>query len=216
VNRIRVLLADDHLLIRSGIRSLLEKNQDVEVVGEASEGLEALQLAAELSPDIVLMDIAMKGMNGLEATKRLLAVNPSLKVIILSMHVTEPYVSQALRIGASGYLAKRSALVELRAAIDSVVRGETYLCAEVPSRWKGNSKAQTANDEPFDRLSPRQREVLQLIAEGQTNKSIAYRLGLSIKTVEIHRTKLMSQLGVHDIAGLVRFALRMGLISNEE
>jgi DNA-binding NarL/FixJ family response regulator len=213
----RVLLADDHVLIRGGIRSLLEKDPQVEVVGEVSDGLGALRQAAALRPDLILMDIAMPRLNGLEVTARLGRQFPAIKVVILSMHGNEQYVWQALRSGAAGYLVKRSATAELAKAIAAISRGEFYLCAEIPRRVLQDFRSQTTEvPGPLERLTPRQREILQLIAEGETNKSIAQRLRLSVKTVEAHRTHLMSQLRIHDLASLVRFAVRAGVVPVEE
>lgn len=207
---IRVLLADDHTLVRAGIRALLAAMAQVEVVGEASDGEEALRLALHLQPDIVLMDIAMKGMNGLQATARLREQLPRARVIILSMHATGDYLQQALRAGAVGYILKDAATLELQLALAAVVRGDTYLSPAVSAQIVAGF---LQHDKPADAvaLTPRQGEVLRLIAAGLSTKEIAFRLHLSGKTVDSHRAQLMERLGIHDIAGLVRYAIRIGL-----
>lgn len=207
----RVLLVDDHKLVRAGIRALLEAMPDVQVVGEAGDGGEALDLARKCHPDIVLMDIAMKGMNGLDATARLRRDAPECRVIILSMHATGDYLEQALHAGANGYMLKDAATFELQLAIEAVSRGETYLSPAVSALIvKGYlQQEKQSGDSP---LTPRQTEILGMIAAGHNTKEIAFKLGLSIKTVETHRAQLMDRLGIRDIAGLVRYAIRTGLI----
>ncbi|MEK7293905.1 MAG: response regulator transcription factor [Nitrospirota bacterium] len=209
---LRVLLAEDHTLVRAGIRALLESLDGIEVVAEAADGREALRLVKAHSPDILLMDITMKEMNGLEAAARLAKEHSATRVIILSMHADQVYVRQALQAGAAGYLLKGADLAELELALKAVMRGDTYLSPSVSKDLVGNllsGKASTAN--PLDELTPRQREILQLVAEGRTTKEIAGRLDLSIKTVETHRAQLMERLNIHDVAGLVKFAIRAGL-----
>lgn len=211
---IRVLLADDHTLVRAGLRKLLESMPDVEVVGEADDGLALLALAAQLQPNLVLTDIAMPGLNGLEATARLVKAQPETRVVILSMHQDEEYVRQALRHGAAGYLLKDAAPVELELALKAVLRGETYLSPAVSKGVLSDYVQRLRGDEkPAVLLTPRQREVLQLIAESHSTKEIARRLDLSVKTVDTHRSGLMKQLDIHEVAGLVRYAMRTGLIS---
>ncbi len=213
---IRVLLADDHTLVRAGIRGLLQGLERVEVVGEAGDGQEALRLAETLRPDIVLLDIGMPGLNGLEVAGRLATVDPPVRVIILSMHISEEYVLRALRAGCAGYLLKGSAVAELEVAIRAVARGETYLSPAVSKHVVDDYVTRTGGAaDPLDALTPRQREILQLAAEGHSSKEIAERLGISYRTVEAHRAQLMERLGVHDLAGLVRFAVRVGLIRPE-
>jgi len=214
---IRVILADDHTLVRAGIRALLEKLPDVAVVAEASDGRELLKLALAHQPDVVLMDVAMPGLNGLEATGRLLKALPKTRVIILSMHHNEEYVWRALKANAAGYLLKKAATAELETALRSVVRGEIYLSQEISSRLPKNFALDgiASRKSPLEQLTGRQREILQLIAEGQNTKQIAELLKVSPKTVEYHRMKLMAGLNVHDVPGLVRFALRVGLIPPE-
>jgi len=215
VNSIRVLLADDHTLVRAGLRKLLESMPGIEVVGEASDGLELLELAEKLQPQVVLMDIAMPGLNGLEATGRIARAWPDIRVLILSMHQNAEYVRQALRHGAVAYLLKDSAPMELELALKAVLNGETYLSPAVSKGVVTDYVHRLRTEEqPADVLTPRQREVLQLIAEGQSTKEIARRLDLSVKTVETHRTQLMKQLDIHEVAGLVRYAMRSGLVSS--
>lgn len=211
---LRVMLADDHTLVRAGLHKLLDTLADVEVVGEAGDGQTLLELAAQRRPDVVLMDIAMPGLNGLEATARLLQDNPAVRVMILSMHQSEEYVRRALRLGAAAYLLKDAAPLELELALGAVMRGETYLSPAV-SKGVVSDYVQRlrGDDQAGDQLSPRQREVLQRIAEGLSTKEIARQLDLSVKTVETHRTSLMKQLDVHEVTGLVRYAIKMGLVS---
>jgi DNA-binding NarL/FixJ family response regulator len=212
MKRIRVLLADDHALVRAGFRSLLENIPAVTVVAQAGNGREAIDLLRKHHPDIALMDIAMPGLNGLEALTRCKEF-PKTRVIILSMHATEEYVVQALRRGAAGYLIKDAAVGELAVAIRSILKGEIYLSRTI-SRHVIDTYLERVGDKsgPFDQLTSRQREVLQLIAEGSNTKEIAFLLKLSVKTVETHRGHLMEKLGIHDIAGLVRYAMRTGLV----
>lgn len=213
----RVLLADDHTLVRSGFRALLEQIDDVEVVAEAADGREALRLTEEHRPNLVLMDIAMPELNGLEAASRITKQFPDVSVILLSMHASEEYVSEALKTGAAGYMLKDAAAVELQLALKAVANGESYLSPAVASRVVA-ARAQPAGARAtgLGRLTPRQREILQLIAEGNSTKSIARKLELSVKTVETHRAKLMARLDIHDIAGLVRYAIRIGLVIPED
>jgi len=214
---IRVLLADDHTLVRAGIRSLLEGLENVEVVGEAGDGQEAVRLAESLRPDVVLLDVGMPGLNGLDVAARLATQDASIRVLILSMHTSEEYVLRALRAGCAGYLLKGSAVAELAIAVRAVARGETYLSPAVSKHVMDDYVRRTGGaTDPIDALTPRQREVLQLVAEGNTSKDIADRLGLSFKTVEAHRAQIMERLGLHDVAGLVRFAVRMGLVRPED
>jgi len=214
---VRVLLADDHTLVRAGIRALLEKMPEVEVVGEASDGREVLNLVKTLRPALVLMDITMPGLNGLEATARLAREFTEVRVIILSMHSNEEYYWRALKAGAAGYLLKKSATAELETALQRVAQGEIYLSREISARLlkKFPLHAMTGRKSPLEQLTDRQREVLQLIAEGQNTKEIGEILKVSPKTVEYHRMKLMNCLNMHDIPGLVRFALRTGLLPQE-
>jgi len=216
-NPIRIILADDHTLVRSGIRALLEKLPGVEVVGEASDGREILDLVRTQVPGVVLMDISMPSLNGLEATERITREFPEVRVIILSMHHNEEYVWRALKAGAAGYLLKKAAMAELATALQQVALGKTYLSQEISARLPRNFAVDgiAHRPSPLEQLTSRQREILQLTAEGQNTKSIAELLKVSPKTIEYHRMKLMDCLNVHDIPGLVRFALRVGLIPQE-
>jgi DNA-binding NarL/FixJ family response regulator len=215
---IRLVLADDHTLVRAGIRALLEKLPWVEVVGEAGDGREALKLVAAKAPNVVLLDISMPSLNGLEATARIVKEFPEVRVLILSMHNNEEYYWRALKAGASGYLLKKAATAELESALQRVVRGEIYLSREISGRLVKQLPLQgmAGSKGPLEQLTSRQREILQLVAEGQNTKQIGEILKLSPKTVEYHRMKLMDGLNVHDVPGLVRFALRVGLIPMEK
>jgi DNA-binding NarL/FixJ family response regulator len=221
---IRILLADDHALFRAGLRMLLEHMSGVEVVGEAGDGREAVRLSKTLQPTVVLMDIAMSGLNGLEATAQIAEESPRARVIILSMHLNEQYTVQALRAGAAGYLLKDAAAAELEQAVKTVTRGDTYLSPAVSTHvltdYRRRLRPGTESERPelsaTPPLTPRQREILQLIAEGHTTKQIAAVLHRSEKTIEAHRTRLMQQLDLHDVAGLVRYAIRIGLVSPEK
>ena len=212
---IRVLLADDHALVRAGIRSLLGSMVDVQVIAEASSGEEALELASRELPDVVLMDIAMKGITGLEAAARMRELHPSVRVVILSMHSGEEYVLQALRAGAVGYLLKDAATGELELALRSVIRGESWLSPAVSRQVVEGYVQRVGGEAAPDLLTARQREVLRLVAGGKSTKEIAYLLNLSVKTVETHRAQIMERLGIRDVAGLVRYALRTGLVPPE-
>ncbi|MGH8102586.1 MAG: response regulator [Chthoniobacterales bacterium] len=212
----RILLVDDHQLVRAGIRALLEKTPSVEVIGEADDGRQAFELMRRYRPDIVLMDIAMPNLNGLEAVDRIKKESPETKVIILSMHANEEYVVRALRSDVAGYLIKDAAVDELEQAIRTVTHGETYLSQRISRRVIRDYLANTDRLRgPLEQLTSRQREVLQLIAEGKNTKEIADLLQVSVKTVEAHRLQLMQRLDIHDIPGLVRYAIRSGLISSE-
>ncbi|HEU4645777.1 MAG TPA: response regulator transcription factor [Burkholderiales bacterium] len=213
--RLRVLLVDDHALVRAGIRSLLQELADVEVVAEASDGAQALQIAEREQPDVVLMDIAMKGMNGLEAAAKLRERQPGVKVVILSMHTSEEYVLLALRAGAAGYLIKDSATAELGLALNSVMRGETYLSPAISRQVVDGYVQRVGTGTGADPLTQRQREVLKHIAEGRSTKEIAFELDLSVKTIETHRAQIMERLGIRDVAGLVRYAMRVGIVPPE-
>lgn len=213
---VRVVLADDHVLVRAGLRKLLELIPDLVVVGEADDGLALIALVSQLQPDLVLMDIAMPGLNGLEATARVKKNWPQVRVIILSMHQSEGYVQQALRHGAAGYLLKDAAPLELDVALRAVMRGETYLSPAVSQGVMSDYVVRLRSDQPpVALLTPRQREVLTLIAQGKSSKDIARHLDLSVKTIDTHRSQLMKQLDIHEVAGLVRFAMREGLIFPE-
>lgn len=213
---IQVLLVDDHVLVRAGIRTLLEKIPNVKVVAEAASGREALELVKTKLPDLVLMDIAMANLNGLEALSRIAKDFPEVKVMILSAHANEEYVIRALRGGAAGYMLKDSATAELELAVSSVREGKTYLSPSI-SRTAIDNYLERMGDvvSPLEQLTSRQREILQLIGEGKNTKEIASNLEISVKTVESHRLQLMERLRIHDVPGLVRFAIRTGLVSAE-
>jgi DNA-binding NarL/FixJ family response regulator len=212
----QVLLADDHVLVRAGIRTLLEKIPNVKVVAEAASGREALEIVKTKLPDLVLMDIAMANLNGLEALSRIAKDFPEVKVMILSAHANEEYVIRALRGGAAGYMLKDSATAELELAVSSVREGKTYLSPSI-SRTAIDNYLERMGDvvSPLEQLTSRQREILQLIGEGKNTKEIASNLEISVKTVESHRLQLMERLRIHDVPGLVRFAIRTGLVSAE-
>jgi DNA-binding NarL/FixJ family response regulator len=202
-------------LFRAGIRSRLQDLAGIEVIAEAGSGREALRLCQTHHPDVALMDIMMPELNGLDASARLAAISPSTRTIILSMNASEEYVLQALRCGAVGYLLKNISPSELEQAIREVARGETYLSPAVSKHVIAAYLQRVGGGEisSLERLTPRQREVLQLVAEGNTTKAIAGKLNLSAKTVEMHRSQLMAALDIHDVAGLVRYAIRMGVIT---
>jgi DNA-binding NarL/FixJ family response regulator len=209
---LRVVLVDDHVLVRAGIRALVEAIPGAVIVGEASHGREALALARQHSPDLVIMDISMPELNGIEATEALVAALPRTRVLILSMHAAEEFVRRAMRSGATGYVLKDSVPMELRLAIDSVARGEVYVSPRV-SRHLVTALTEGARGSPLAALTLRQREVLQMIAEGKSTKETAAALGVSAKTVETHRAAIMTRLGIRDIAGLVMYAARHNLVS---
>ncbi|MGH7439069.1 MAG: response regulator [Polyangiaceae bacterium] len=216
---LRVLLADDHALVRAGMRALLEDLPGVEVVGEAGDGHEALQLVRATSPDIALVDISMPTLNGLEVVTRAQKEFPRTRVVIVSMHTDDEFVRRALLAGAAGYLAKTADRAELEAALAAVARGETWLSPAVSGKLAASPteriSPRPAGNGPFEILTPRQREVLQLVAEGLSTKEIASHLKVSLKTVETHRSELMDRLGIHGVAGLVRYAIRVGLVRPE-
>ena len=210
----RVLIADDHPLILAALRAMLERLEGVRVVAEASDGRAAVTLALEHRPDVAILDISMRELNGIEATQRIKAGSPSTRVMILSSHAEEELVQRAIRTGASGYLSKGTGLQQLGLAIEAVRKGECYFGSDiaqhlVASLVHGPSEAR---ESPLDRLTPRQREVLQLIAEGKHTKEVAHVLGTSAKTVESHRAEIMRRLGIDSVAGLALFAARHGLV----
>jgi RNA polymerase sigma factor (sigma-70 family) len=209
---IRVLIADDHALVRGGIRALVEKIEGVVVVGEAGKGSEALELVHELKPNLLLLDLTMPDGGGFEVLEHVKKNFPEILVIVLTVHEAGEYAIRALREGAAGFLPKSAASTELEQAIQTVIDGEIYISPEMLKKTviKGTTKR-----ELLDTLSPRQREVLRLIAEGRTTKQIAAELGISVKTVETHRAQLMERLNIRDVAGLVRYAILVGLIDVE-
>jgi DNA-binding NarL/FixJ family response regulator len=212
---IKVLLADDHALVRCGIRALLERISDVEIVGEAASGVEALRLIEQRKPDVALVNISMPELNGLETAARAIKEHPRTRIIIFSMHADEEYVRRALLLGASGYLVKTADRAELELAIRAVARGEKWLSPRVSSGVVAAFSRGDVASSPAASLTPRQRETLQLIAEGHSTKEIACRLGLSAKTVESHRAQLMRRLGARNVPALVRCAIRLRLVPPE-
>ena len=210
MKRIRILLADDHAVVRAGFKMILGAQPDMDIAGEAANGREAVELAAQLHPDIVVMDVAMPELNGIEATRRLLAADPHIRVIALSMHKDSVYVREILRAGARGYLLKDSGADDLVSAVRAVAAGESYLSPAVSNAVLDDYRKHVTN--PIDLLTSREREVLQMLAEGKTNKEIATLLNLSVYTVDAHRGRIMEKLNLHSINDLVRFALRNGLI----
>jgi DNA-binding NarL/FixJ family response regulator len=218
----RVLLADDHHLVRAGIRALVTSFNNYEIVAEAGDGIEALQLLRQHKPDIALLDIAMPGLNGLEVTAAINKVLPCIQVIILSMHSSEVYVNRALRAGAAGYILKGAFTGELEQALDAVGRGEKFISSAVSHYFSDpvnvmvkSKEKETDEVTRYNSLPLRQRQVLQMIAEGLSTKEIAKKMTLSPKTVKTYRVEMMSRLQIHDVAGLVRFAIRSGLVIDD-
>ena len=210
---VRIVLADDHALVRAGMKSLLASAEGFEVVGEASNGREAVRLVKTLKPDVALFDIAMPELNGLDAARRLSAECPEVRILILSMHTDPGYVREAMQAGTAGYVLKDAGVEELELAIRAALRGERYLDPRVSKQViEGYVRGLEAPEGP--ELTPRQREILQLIAEGRSTREIAQRLHVSVKTVETHRAQLMDRLGIRDVAGLTRYAIRIGLVSD--
>ncbi len=215
MNPVRVLIADDHALVRAGIRVLVEKIEGMEVVAEAGKGSEALELVRELRPDLMLLDITMPDGGGFEVLEQVAKKYPEIRIVVLTVHEAGEYAIRALREGAAGFLPKSAASTELEQAIQTVVRGEVYISPETSRKTLLEYGKGTTKRDLLATLSPRQREVLRLIAEGKTTKQIAQLLEISVKTVETHRAQLMERLGIHDVAGLVRYAIIVGLIEVE-
>jgi RNA polymerase sigma factor (sigma-70 family) len=216
--KIRVLVADDHAIIREGLRVMLGNQPDMEVVGIASNGYEAIRLVDQREPDVVVMDISMPELNGIEAISQMLPRHPNIKVIVLSIHETKPYVYRALKAGARGYLLKETAGLEVVDAVRAVYSGDRYLSQRISDLLTDVSFRNlevSMEVSPLERLSPREREILQLVAEGKTSQEIAERLSISPKTVDTYRSRLMHKIGVEDMAGLVKFAIQHGVISLE-
>ena len=212
---IRVLIADDHTVVAEGLRHLVEAESDIEVVAVVADGREAVQQARDTQPDVVLMDLSMPELNGADATRAILERDPQCRVIVLSMYAQREYVRRALKAGAAGYVVKRSAAKEVVEAIRAVHAGQRYLSPRVADVVL-EDYTDEKQDDPLTRLSAREREVLQLLAEGRTGAQIAERLSLSQKTVETYRARLVEKLGIRDLAGLVRFAIQKGLVSLDE
>lgn len=222
MSRYTVLLADDHRLMRAGLKTLIESFGDLEVVGEADDGLQATHFARRYTPDIAVIDLTMPGMNGLDAIARIVRESPRTRIVALSMHTAEHYVLEALRAGAKAYVVKDCAVDELERALRAVCRHESYLSPSISGHVLGTLHRKTEGDKPqegmrtaFDTLTRRQREVLQLIAEGYSTREIAKRLSVSTKTIETHRAKIMQRLDIYDVASLTRFAIRSGMIGPE-
>jgi two-component system response regulator NreC len=215
MSKIRVFVADDHLILREGIASLLEKVPDIEIVGEADDGAEAVEKVERLMPDVVLMDITMPGLNGLEATRQIKQKHPGIKVLILTMHETDQYLAGMLQAGASGYVVKSTATSELISAIRAVHQGDVYLYASIARMLVGDylQKVRAGEEKAsYDGLTQREREILMYIAEDKRNKEIADLLSISVRTVQAHRANLMEKLGAHDRTELVKYAIRKGII----
>lgn len=214
---IRIILADDHKIMREGLKALLEKQQDIEVVAEADNGLEVIRLTKKIKPDIVIMDIGMPELNGIEATRQIAADVPGVKVIALSMHSDKRFVIEMLKVGASGYLLKDSASEELTSAIRAVAANKPYLSPKITDVVIKDYLSTLSKTEPsaFTVLTAREREVLQLLSEGKTTKQIAFALNVSVKTIETHRQQMMEKLNLRSIAELTKYAIREGLTSLE-
>ena len=212
MRKIKVLIVDDHALMRDGISALLNVNEDIEVIGEASEGKEAIKKMGELKPDVVVMDIAMPNMDGMEATRQIVKANKDMKVLILTQHENKEYVLSAIKAGASGFVPKKALGSELVSAIRSVYRGDSFLHPSVATALIEDYRRHTGMD-PFDKLTTRERDILRHIAEGHTSQEIANMLVISLKTVLGYRTKIMEKLDIHNRTELIKFAMRKGLIS---
>lgn len=214
---LRVLIVDDHTIVRQGLRKLLESEGDIEIVGEAADGREAVAKAADLTPSVVLLDISMPGLNGLEAIRQIMKRSPKTRVLVLSMHKNEAYVLQALRNGASGYVLKESASEEIVTALRALGRGESYLSPSISrvvidDYLRINSGGEQAGRSLYESLTAREREIFQLLAEGLKNHEVAERLHVSVKTVETHRAHVMEKLGLNNIAELVKYAIEIGIV----
>ena len=208
---IRILIADDHNLVRAGIKALLETVEGFQVVADVDDGTQACQLAAELQPDVAILDIAMPGKTGMQTLEHIKAAHPGIRIIMLSMHDTEEHVIAAMRLGAVGYVLKSAAPQELEMAVRTVMSGSNWLSASISRQVVDAYLARVRTSDHRDGLTARQMEVLKLIADGQRTKEIAFTLGVSIKTIETYRAQIMNRLGIQDVAGLVRYAIRQGI-----
>ncbi len=213
MDKIKVLVVDDHAIMRDGIRALLSLHDDIKIVGEASEGSEAIEKVQELSPDVIVVDIAMPGMDGLEATRRIMRQNPKAKVLILTQHDNKEYVLAAIKAGSAGYVPKKALGSELISAIRAVHNGESFLYPSAATALIEDYRQLAQTTDPYDHLTPREREILKLVAEGNTSREIASKLFISLKTVLGHRTGMMGKLGLHNHTELIKYAMRKGLVS---
>ena len=213
--KIRILLADDHQIMREGLKALLEKHSSMEVIAEAENGIQTLEIARREKPDVIIMDIAMPDINGIEATRQLKSEMKDIKIVALSMHSDRRFVTETLKAGASAYVLKQSAFEDLEKAIKTVMVNRTFLSADILETVVGDYVSQLTKSEyeAYRQLSNRERQVLQLIAEGNSTKEIAYKLHVSVKTIESHRQNIMTKLSIHNLAGLTKFAVREGLTS---
>ena len=212
MRKIKILLVDDHAIMRDGIKALLSIYDDIEVVGEASEGREAIEMARELNPDVVVMDISMPGMDGLEVTRRLTKRNPGMKVIILTQHDNREYILSAIKVGAAGYIPKKALGADLVSAIRAVHSGDSFLYPSAAKALMDDYRKQAEQPDIYESLTEREREILKLIAEGLTSRDIANALYISQKTVQGHRTKIMEKLDLHNRTELIKYAIRKGLV----
>lgn len=215
--KIRILLADDHQIMREGLKALLEKHSSMEVIAEAENGIQTLEIARREKPDVIIMDIAMPDINGIEATRQLKSEMKDIKIVALSMHSDRRFVTETLKAGASAYVLKQSAFEDLEKAIKTVMVNRTFLSADILETVVGDYVSQLTKSEyeAYRQLSNRERQVLQLLAEGNSTKEIAYKLHVSVKTIESHRQNIMTKLSIHNLAGLTKFAVREGLTSLE-
>src|SRR4030043_912381 len=213
MDKTRILVVDDHAVLRDGIRALLDLQDDIEVIGEASEGKEAIEKAQELLPDVVIMDIAMPGMDGLEATRRIKKKNPKMKILVLTQHDNKEYILSVIKAGASGYVPKRALGSELVSAIRAVKEGDSFLYPSAAAALIEDYLQQTRDEGPYDQLTAREREIFKLIAEGHISREIADMLFLSLRTVQGHRLKIMEKLNLHNRTELIKYAMRKGLVS---
>ncbi len=213
MDKIKILVVDDHAIMRDGIRALLDLHDDIEIVGEASEGKEAIEKAQELAPDVIVMDIVMPGMDGLEATRRITKKYPKVKVLVLTQHDNKEYILSTIKAGSSGYVPKRALGSELVSAIRAVHGGDSFLYPSAAAALIEDYRHQAEAVEPYDRLTAREREILKLIAEGHTSREIAGMLFISLKTVLGHRTKIMQKLDLHNRTELIKYAMRKKLVS---
>ena len=216
MSKTKVLLVDDHTIVRQGIKALLDTQEGIEVVGEAEDGREAIEKVKQMAPNVIVIDITMPNLNGIEATRQIKKINPEIKVLVLTVHDNEEYIHRILQAGASGYLLKESAVSDLVSAINAVEKGDIFLSPSISKvvvkDYIRHAETESGEFDSLNILTNREREVLQLIAEGHTNKDIARILKLSIKTIDVHRSHIMDKLNIRDITGLVKYSIRKGLI----